>query len=76
MTITRTEERLAQLDQAAEIAPEVAVAAPPAALEPPPPTASAADSGWISVEVEEPEPERGRTDWMTRFAWAKTAGGW
>ena len=76
MTITSTEERSAQLDQAEEVAPEVAVVAPPAGPGPAPLTMSAADSGWISSEEEEPEPARARTDWMTRFAWAKAIGGW
>ena len=76
MTITRTEGRSAQrFDQAEEIAPEVAVAAPPAGLKPPLPT-SVAEPGRISVDAEEPEPMGARTDWMTRFAWAKTVGGW
>jgi hypothetical protein len=77
MTITSTEERSAQqFDQSEQIAPAVAGAAPPAGLEPAPPSMSVADSGGISVEAEEPEPVGAGTDWMTRFAWAKTVGGW
>jgi len=77
MTITSTEERSAQqFEQAEESAPAVAVAAPPAGLEPPVTTTSVADSGRISAETEEPEPVGAGTDWRTRFAWAKTVGGW
>jgi hypothetical protein len=74
MTITSTEERSArQFGQPEQIAP---AAAAPAGLGPAPPSTSVARSGGISVEAEEPEPVRAGTDWMTRFAWAKTVGGW
>ncbi|HLL61611.1 MAG TPA: hypothetical protein VK401_01085 [Propionibacteriaceae bacterium] len=77
MTIVSTKERPAQQpNPAEELGPEVAVAAPPAGGEPPLPTTSVADSGRIAVEAEEPEPVGARTEWMTRFAWARTVGGW
>ena len=76
MTITSTEERSAQqFDQPEQIAPAVAMA-PPAGLEPAPPSTFVAHSGGISTEAEEPEPVGAGTDWTTRFAWAKTVGGW
>jgi hypothetical protein len=75
MTIS-TEERPAALEQAERRPPAVGRAAPPTRTDEPPPRPSAVDPRWTWVEVEEVDPPGARTDWMTRFAWAKTVGGW
>jgi hypothetical protein len=75
MTITGTEERPARLEEAERLQREAVVAAP-IGTDPPSPATVATEPPLTWVEVEEAEPSRARTDWTTRFAWAKTVGGW
>jgi len=60
--MTITQERPVQLEEAERVPAEA-----PAAV---------ARQPWAWVEVEEVDPPAAPTGWMTRFAWAKTAGGW
>ena len=76
MTITRTEERPAHREESEWIPPDAASAAPPVQTGSPPRVAVATQPPQTWTEVEEEEPPRPRTDWTTRFAWAKTVGGW
>jgi hypothetical protein len=76
MTITSTEERSFGLEEAEPTPPDDAVVAPPPSVDSPPPTADATDPGEGWGDVEEAEPSRAPSTWMTRFAWAKTLGGW
>jgi hypothetical protein len=70
MTITSTEERLAPSDELEPIATE------PGAAQPVEPGRLVIHPPQIGVDVEEAEEPGARTDWTTRFAWAKTLGGW
>jgi hypothetical protein len=70
ITITSTEQRPAQLEPPGEV-PGL-----PADPGPPPSAVSAAEPRQTWVDEEEPEPSGVRPDWTTRFAWAKTLGGW
>ena len=76
MTITGTEERPAHLEESEWIPPSAALAAPSVRTDSRPKAAVANEPPWSWIEAEEAEPSRSRTDWTTRFAWAKTVGGW
>ena len=76
MTISSTGERLAYREEAERIRPEASVAAPAVRTDSPPSVTAPAEPPWTWLEVEEAEPPAAPTDWTTRFAWAKTMGGW
>jgi hypothetical protein len=68
MVITSTQERPVQAAETERVRPAV-----------PPETLAAVHrqpSIWVEVEVEEADAPAAPTGWITRFAWAKTAGGW
>ena len=75
MTITSTEERLAH-PEAADSIESQALPAPPIFSDSPAPSGLVVHEPWTWIDAEEGETPRHRTDWVTRFAWAKTAGAW
>ena len=76
MTIISTEQPAVGLEEAKPTPLAVAVVAPPPSVEPPPPTRTATDPGEGWGDVDAAEPSRTPSNWLTRFAWAKTLGGW
>ena len=76
MTITSTEERSTRLEQPEGGRPETVVQ-PPAVGPDPPPTTPAGRPAWRwSAADEDAATPAERPDWLTRFAAAKTLGGW